>query len=287
MMRKLSQHQLTHQHRHLGNKMALRTATMSDGAALTTYFLDKMLEMRTAIPGVIKKVNVTNGSLISVDVEVSIFKMVTDKTGLGVVQEAHPIITGVPFVMPWGKSAGLLLSVPVNIGDDVLVIFADRSIDNWQATGKTSAPAEPVIPRTHDLTDAIAIPGIFNDVTGKTVAQYDSQAISLRNTSGSVSIKVTQNAAIMDYSGTTVTVDGSGIKLSCGDSSITITPSSIVIDSPSVTSGQNTTITGSSFNLAATSSSTSGGDLVTSGGINLGSHRHQEHDGPNTGGPIS
>lgn len=286
MMRRLSPRLLIRQHPRLDN-MAIRAKKMTDAEALSTIYLDMMLSVRTSIPGIVKKVNVVNGALISIDVQVTIFKMVTDKTGLGVIQEEIPTIRGVPFVVPWGKGAGLLLSVPLAVGDDVLVLFADRSIDNWQSTGKASAPAEPVIPRTHDLTDAIAIPGIFNDVTAKGVSSYENQSIALRNTAGNVSIKVSQDAAIMDYSGSTVTVNSAGITLSCGDSSITITPSSIVINSPSVTTGQNTTISGATLNIATTSSTTSGGDIVTSGGVNLGSHKHQEHDGPDTGGPIN
>lgn len=265
--------------------MAIRAKKMTSAEALITMQSDHLLTTRTVIPGIVKKVNVVNGSLITIDADVVIYNMVTDDTGLKVKNEAIPTISNIPFVVPWGKTAGLLLSVPVNVGDDVLLLFADRSIDNWQSTGKMAAPAEDTIPRTHDLTDAIAIPGIFNNVTAKQVVGYDNQAIELRDTSNKVSIKVTKNAAIIRYEGNTVTIDSGSINSVCGGSTVSMTDSSVSIAATNITLTGNVTIAGDSFNLASTSSTTSGGDLVTSGGVNIGSHVHTDPQGGTTGGP--
>lgn len=265
--------------------MAIRAKKMSNAEALTTMTLDHLLTTRTAIPGIVKKVNIEGGALITVDVDVAIYNMVTADDGLTVKNEPIPTITKIPFVVPWGKAAGLLLSVPINVGDDVLLIFADRSIDNWQSTGKMSAPAEDTIPRIHDLTDAIAIPGIFNNVTSKQVAGYDSQSIALRDIENKVSIKVSKNDAIIRYGSNTITVNSGNIDLACSGSTISMSGSSITISATNIVLDGNITLSGAALNIATTTSTTSGGDIVTSGGVNLGSHVHSDPHGGVTGGP--
>lgn len=67
-------------------------------------------------------------------------------------------ITGVPVVFP--AAGGGILTFPVKVGDTVLLIFSQRSIDSWvQSDGR---PIDPKDSRKHDISDAIAIPGLFS-----------------------------------------------------------------------------------------------------------------------------
>ena len=66
----------------------------------------------------------------------------------------YPVLVDVPvFVLSGG---GAVITCPVESGDDCLVLFNDRDIDNWFATG---APAQPLTARMHHLSDGLALVG--------------------------------------------------------------------------------------------------------------------------------
>ena len=68
-----------------------------------------------------------------------------------------PIITNVPVI--WLRSSKGAITFPLEKGDGVLLLFAERSIDEWLSSGKQVTPADG---RSFDLSDAIAIPGCFD-----------------------------------------------------------------------------------------------------------------------------
>lgn len=67
-----------------------------------------------------------------------------------------PLINHVPVV--WPRGGGAILSFPLQQGDTVLLVFSERSLDEWLQQGGDVAPADP---RSHDLSDAVAIPGLY------------------------------------------------------------------------------------------------------------------------------
>lgn len=66
-----------------------------------------------------------------------------------------PQIYNVPVVQL--VSGGASITLPVKIGDKVLLIFADKSLEEWLKSGKQVTPDDP---RSNNLTDAIAILGL-------------------------------------------------------------------------------------------------------------------------------
>lgn len=73
------------------------------------------------------------------------------------IQEQPPIVA-VPVVFP---SAGTgILSFPVKVGDIVLILFSERSLDNWLFSDGASL-IDPQDHRQFNYSDAIAIPGIY------------------------------------------------------------------------------------------------------------------------------
>lgn len=67
-----------------------------------------------------------------------------------------PVIAKVPVAFPSG--GGFSITWPLLPDDDVLLVFADRSLDEWKSTGlPENLPADT---RRFDLTDAIAIPAV-------------------------------------------------------------------------------------------------------------------------------
>ena len=69
--------------------------------------------------------------------------------------DAEPALPGVPILFP--RFAGGALTWPVVAGDPCLLVFGDRSLEEWESAGG-GREVEPADPRTHDLTDALAIP---------------------------------------------------------------------------------------------------------------------------------
>ena len=77
----------------------------------------------------------------------------------------YPIIEKVPLVIMGG--GGTYISHPINVGDQCLLLFCDYMIDSWWVTGE----AKPsIVPRKHDLSDAIAIVGL--NATPNAIQEY-------------------------------------------------------------------------------------------------------------------
>lgn len=101
--------------------------------------------------------------------------------------ESYPAIVNVPIIFP--RTATAIISLPIKPGDLVLVLIMERSIDQWlEGSGKES---EPISNRRFDLSDAVAIPGLYPFGNGSN-AHPDS--ILIKN--GSTSIKVDPDGKI-------------------------------------------------------------------------------------------
>lgn len=65
------------------------------------------------------------------------------------------LISNVPVF--WLSGGGAYLSLPLEVGDPVLLVYLDRSLDRWKTSGGT---VDPVDVRRHHPSDAIAIAGL-------------------------------------------------------------------------------------------------------------------------------
>ena len=67
----------------------------------------------------------------------------------------YPLLLECPVMVLFGGVD--ILSLPITAGDNCIVLFNDRQIDNWLYNGPGQTPT---IGRVHDLSDGIAIVGI-------------------------------------------------------------------------------------------------------------------------------
>jgi hypothetical protein len=95
-----------------------------------------------------------------------------------------PIIHNVPVV--YQSTAEFCVAYPLKKGDCVLLVFSDRSLDAW-LSGTKSDPVDPQDTRQHALTDAIAIPGFFQDYVPLADAVNDADFRMSYNRNGVVS----------------------------------------------------------------------------------------------------
>ena len=181
------------------------------------------------------------------------------------------IIQNIPLIVPASKLA--IISIPAKVGDEVLVGFFERSVDNY-LYGDGAAPVDPKDYRRHDYNDAVAIVGLntfqnalemhpedlvikmnatlANECTlsfkpnGDVVV--DTPAKFIVNATGNVEVNTSADA-IVNASGNMTATIGGDTTIDCGQ----------------------TTITG---DLRVDGEVSSGGDMVTDAGSSANNHVH-------------
>jgi hypothetical protein len=68
-----------------------------------------------------------------------------------------PVLEEVPVVFP--RAGGVSLTFGVKKGDQCLLVFSERSLDQWLANGGV---VDPLDSRHHHLTDAVALMGLHD-----------------------------------------------------------------------------------------------------------------------------
>ena len=132
--------------------------------------------IRVALPA---KVVAYDASIQAVDVQPMIKDRFENEDG-DIESETLPVIPRVPVVFPGAN--GFRVTFPIAVGDTVLLVFSDRSLDVWLDQGRVVDPNDP---RTHSLADAIAIPGLRSYKSPLLDAPTDAMSIG-SDTSGAV-----------------------------------------------------------------------------------------------------
>jgi len=107
----------------------------------------------TALPAQIVSVDLTK---FTCSAQPLIQGKLTDKNGK-VSNTTIPVCPDVPIVFPHG--GGFALTFPLAPGDEGLLVFASRCIDNWWSAGGIQPQFEQ---RMHDLSDGFFIPGPYS-----------------------------------------------------------------------------------------------------------------------------
>ncbi|OOM74005.1 hypothetical protein CLPUN_42430 [Clostridium puniceum] len=97
-----------------------------------------------------------------------------------------PLLLDVPIVIP--RSGRYSLTMPIKTGDECLVIFLDSCMDAWFTHGGIQNQMEK---RRHDLSDAIAIIGLYSQPN--VISNYSTNSCQLRNNSGTSYIELKDN----------------------------------------------------------------------------------------------
>jgi hypothetical protein len=119
------------------------------GDAIAALVDSRLAGVHVALPGQIEKYD---RATHKAEVKPLLKKRYTDGTSAEL-----PVIVNVPVV--WPRTSEFELSAPLARGDGVLLVFAERSLDAWLAKGGVIAPPDG---RKFDLSDAIAIPGLYS-----------------------------------------------------------------------------------------------------------------------------
>lgn len=161
-------------------------------------------ELRVAIPGIVQSFNPT---LQTVTVQVAVRERMLNAQASPINPTLY-VLTDVPIVMP---SAGIFsLTLPVQAGDECLLIFADCSISQWWQSGEVS---DQIDKRRHSLSDGFAIIGPWSKANR--ITNYSPNTAQLRTDDSTVVIELTPTAInitapqinILSTGGTTM-IDG-------------------------------------------------------------------------------
>lgn len=151
-------------------------------------------KIRVAVPGIIKEFN-------SLEQTVIVQPAIRELVNINGQQQwlDLPLLLDVPIVLP--RAGGFVITMPIKNGDECLIIFADSCIDAWWQSGGTQNQIEI---RRHDLSDAFAILGCWGQPN--VVGEYNTNAMQLRNTSGSSAITISDSG--IDITSSNITLNG-------------------------------------------------------------------------------
>lgn len=88
------------------------------------------------------------------------------------------------------SGGGYTVTVPVQQGDEVLIVFASRCIDGWWQNGVDANKPAPIPPeiRFHSLSDGFAIPGIFSQP--KVIGNISTTTAQVRSNDGQTFVDI-------------------------------------------------------------------------------------------------
>lgn len=159
--------------------------------AIQQLFEARLCELHTGMPGRIV-------SYDSATQKASVQPELKRKFRDGAVVDI-PVIPDVTVCMP--RAGKAFLSLPLKAGDQVWLMFSERSTDDWKQSGGSVDPS--VVPRKHDFADAFCYPGgyPFNNpapMDSNDVLLVNDQSILKLKTGGKFEMSKKGGDAVLD-----------------------------------------------------------------------------------------
>lgn len=188
--------------------------------ALKTALDGQQTGIWTALPGIIQSVDFEK---ITCTIQPSIQAIQGTPQG----ERKHvnlPLLVDVPIHFQSG--GGYTGTFPVKAGDEVLVVFASRCIDNWWQEGGVQPQFEQ---RMHDLSDAFCIPKVWSQKTK--ITNISSTTAQFRSDDGTRFVEIdTPNKRVKAIT------DGVSVELDSANGNITmIAPQTIRLQANQIT----------------------------------------------------
>lgn len=184
-----------------------------------------------------------------------------------------PVIQGVPVVFPSANTG--ILTFPIKAGDIVLVVFAERSVDNFVFSDGTK-PVDPDDFRKHNYTDAFCIAGLYPFKKALGIHQTDAVLRMNCGSANECSIALKPSGEIVATSPVKIITNAPITEVNTEVANINASES-VTIDSPQ------TTCTGE---LRVDGGVSVGNDVNTDAGISLNQHPHVGNLSKETSPPL-
>lgn len=178
--------------------MVDRNQLLNDSQESLRIALDgRLSNLWTSGPGIVAAVDLTTMTL---SVQPAIQGQVQDENGR--TQNVNlPLLIHVPIQYP--SAGGFSLTLPVAVGDEVLIVWASRCIDAWWQSGGIQRAMEA---RMHDLSDGFAILGIKS--VPNVIPSISTTAAQLRNNAGTSYFEVSADGKVKVVSPTEIDLIG-------------------------------------------------------------------------------
>lgn len=158
--------------------------------------------LKVALPGIIKSFD---PKAVTCVVKVGLRQRVRRDNGQWRSAD-YPLLVDVPVVFPRG--GGCTLTFPLTTGDECLVVFADRAIDNWWQNGGTQEVNDE---RQHSLSDAFVLPGPQSQA--RKISDISAQSAQLRTDDGKAFIELTREGEINVTTPGTITLNAGQVTI--------------------------------------------------------------------------
>jgi hypothetical protein len=123
-------------------------------------------------------------------------------------------VSDVPVHFPAG--GGYTLTFPVKPGDECMLVFMERSIDNWHQQGGVQTPSDH---RMHDINDCIAHVGLRSQPN--VIPALSTTSVQMRSDGGGDYVEVSAAGITVKTAGT-ITLQGSSVKIITPGNSFTL-----------------------------------------------------------------
>ncbi len=215
--------------------LSLTDRLLPDNAADEQSTQQLLGDIKVAIPAIVQSFDATKQT---VTVKCALLEKVVLKGSLTDIDVG--LIADVPIIMP--RAGGFSLTLPVAVGDECLLVFADGCIDAWFQSGSQQSRIDG---RRHSLSDAFAVLGPWSKP--RDLASYSTTAAQLRSDDGNTVIEVGAGE---------ITIKANNVSVQAQQ--VTVAGSTNV----HITGAGNTTIEGKNF-LAHTHSGVQAGGGIT------------------------
>jgi len=231
--------------------------------------------LRVAMPATIEEYDFTTQKA---SVQIDIKELFDNETSID-----YPVISDVPVIFP--RSGGASFTMPINRGDNCLIMFLDRDLTAWLLGASKKKPNSQ---RMHDLNDAVIMMGL-NPLSTKSLAKNNTDLLITYDGSN---IVLKPNGEMDINSAKALNIKAENIVINCTNANIKAS-GEINTEAPSfkqkgefIIDG-NFKVTGnSSLKGNVTCDSTIQGEAIkTSSGIDLATHKHSYNEAQNGSNP--
>lgn len=162
-----------------------------DDPIVLQQIIDRILMgLNTAIPATIRAFDPVTQTVTAIPNIKAINHTIDGKT----FTSALPELIQVPCFLLGSSSSGMTITIPIKKNDQCLIIFSQRSIDNWFKYSGVQDPVETLVPRHHSLADGIALVGLYPKP--QKITEYNNDAIEIRD--GSRSNRITMEKDLIE-----------------------------------------------------------------------------------------
>lgn len=215
------------------------------GVCTTTNIVDgiqgaiseQISNMHTAVPGKIVSYDAASGTA-TVQPVMQITKPNGEKID-------YPQISGVPVTCPQGGGQNASMGFPIKAGDGVMLIASEKSLDYWMYGRETDTKL------SFDLSNSVAIPGLFNGGSKAMKEANDNDCIVLM-----------QGDSVIKLKGDGLEIESNGVKFAISGGKIVI-QGDIEVDGKITSTGE-----------------------MQANGKKLSTHKHTDSEGGQTTAPI-